>query len=72
MCRPDLAPLRHISFVASGRVVKSPKKEKLSRQILGPKFLLVMGCVKLGEKIAFTCLLWVNKMQINYPISRNA
>ena len=30
-----------------------------------------MGCVKLGEKIAFTCLLWVNRPQINYPISRN-
>ena len=30
-----------------------------------------MGCVKLGEKIAFTCLQWVNKPQINYPISRN-
>ena len=23
------------------------------------------------KKIAFTCLLWVNKPQINYPISRN-
>ena len=39
--------------------------------VLGPKLLLVMGCVKLGEKIAFTCLLWVNKLQINYLISRN-
>ena len=39
--------------------------------ILGPKLLLAMGCVKLGEKIAFSCLLWVNKTQINYPISRN-
>ena len=40
-------------------------------EILGPKLLLVMGCVKLGEKTAFTCLLWVNKPQINYQISRN-
>ena len=39
--------------------------------LLGPKLLLVMDCVKLGEKIAFTCLLWVNKPQINYQISRN-
>ena len=30
-----------------------------------------MGCVKLGEIIAFRCLLWENKTQINYPISRN-
>ena len=42
-----------------------------SATLLGPKLLLPMGCVKLGEKIAFTCLLWVNKPQINYPISRN-
>ena len=39
--------------------------------LLGPKLLFPMGCMKLGEKIAFTCLLWVNKPQINYPISRN-
>ena len=39
--------------------------------LLGPKLLLPMGCVELGEKIAFTCLLWVNKPQINCPISRN-
>ena len=39
--------------------------------ILGPKLLLAMGCVKLGEKDAFSCLLWMNKTQINYPISRN-
>ena len=26
--------------------------------ILDPKLLLPMGCVKLGEKIAFPCLLW--------------
>ena len=39
--------------------------------ILGPKLLLAMGCMKLGEKIAFSCLLWVNKPQINHPISRN-
>ena len=30
-----------------------------------------MGCVKLGEKIAFSCLLWLIKPQINYLISRN-
>ena len=42
-----------------------------NRGILGPKLLFVMGCVKTGEKIAFICLLWVNKTQINYPISRN-
>ena len=39
--------------------------------ILGLNILLPMGCVKLGEKIAFTCLLWVSKPQINYSISRN-
>ena len=37
--------------------------------VLGPKLLLTMGCVKLGEKFALTCLLWVNKQQINYPIT---
>ena len=42
-----------------------------SLELLGPKLLLFMGCMKLGEKIAFTCLLWVNKPQIKYPISRN-
>ena len=39
--------------------------------VLGPKLLLAMGCEKVNEKNAFTCLLWVNKPQINYPISRN-
>ena len=40
--------------------------------LLGPKLLLPMGCVKLGEKtIAFTCPLLVNEPQINYSISRN-
>ena len=29
--------------------------------LLGPKLLLVMGCVKLDEKIALTCLLRVKK-----------
>ena len=44
---------------------------KIQGCVLGPKLFLAMGCMKLGEKIAFTCLQWVNKPQINYPISRN-
>ena len=43
----------------------------LSVAVLGPKLLLPMGCVKIGEKIVFTCLLCMNKSQIDYPISRS-
>ena len=35
---------------------------KHTYQLLGPKLLLPISCVKLGEKkIAFTCLLWGKK-----------
>ena len=38
----------------------------------GPKIITYHGLRETGwKKFAFTCLLWVNKPQINYPISRN-
>ena len=49
---------------------KCPPFDVDNRRLLSPKLLLPMGCVKLVKKIAFTCLLWVNKLQINCPISR--
>ena len=38
---------------------------------LGPKLLLPMGCVKLGEKNCVHLPSVGEKPQINYPISRN-
>ena len=38
----------------------------------GPEIITSHGLCENGRRnIAFTCLLWVNKPQINYPISRN-
>ena len=42
-------------------------RESFQNQVLGPKLVVPVSCVKLGEKITFTCLLWVKKPQINYP-----
>ena len=60
-----------LNFLKASIILRLHQQIKICHSVLGPKLLLPMGCVNLGEKIAFSCLLLVNKPQINYPISRN-
>ena len=55
-----------ISFLVPAEVLPGKKVST------GPEIITCHGSRETGwKKIAFTCLLWLNKPQINYPISSN-